>query len=346
MEIMKPTILTFEQALDRSNTDSPHLLLGNGFSIACRSDIFTYDALFDNADFEDLSTHAREAFDALGTTDFEAVMQALERASALIELYEPASQSLADEMRADSEALREVLINAIADSHPDHPNQISDNSYASCKHFLSHFDRIYTLNYDLLLYWTLMQSEIAPPLNFDDGFRTPDEGERDYVTWEPENTYNQDLYYLHGALHIFDDRTEIQKFTWINTKTRLTEQIRSALRNEMYPLFVAEGNQSQKFDNIRHSDFLSKAYRSFLNIRNTLFIYGHSLHPSDEHFLRCIEKGYLDQLFISIYGDPLEEDNQRVINRARQLSRNREEEKEEHPLDVRFFDAESASVWN
>ena len=45
-------LLTFEQALARVRAGKvPHLLLGNGFSRACREDIFADHALFDRADF-------------------------------------------------------------------------------------------------------------------------------------------------------------------------------------------------------------------------------------------------------------------------------------------------------
>jgi hypothetical protein len=71
-----PAIISFEEALAKSE-GKKHLLLGNGFSRACRDDIFAYSALFQRADFSALSPTARNAFDSLGTTDFEIVMKAL-----------------------------------------------------------------------------------------------------------------------------------------------------------------------------------------------------------------------------------------------------------------------------
>jgi len=41
------TILTFEAALSAAN-GKKHLLLGNGFSIALKPDIFTYGSLYEN----------------------------------------------------------------------------------------------------------------------------------------------------------------------------------------------------------------------------------------------------------------------------------------------------------
>jgi len=216
------------------------------------------------------------------------------------------------------------------------------DEYQHCKQFLQHFERIFTLNYDLLLYWTLMQEDIIPNLRCDDGFRKPEDKDAEYVTWEPENTYSQNIYYLHGALHIFDAGSEIQKYTWIDTGIPLMEQIRDALEKNYFPLFVAEGTSEEKLTRIKHSDYLSKAYRSFIPIKGALFIYGHSLSDNDNHILRLIEIGKISQLYVSIYGNPEDENNIKLIQKANALTTARHPR---NPLEVFFYDAESAQVW-
>jgi Domain of unknown function (DUF4917) len=335
--------MSFQEALGLVEGGKPaHVLLGNGFSRACRDDIFAYGALFDRANFESLSPHARLAFDALGTTDFEVVMRVLRQAAILIELYSAESPDLADRLRLDANGLREVLVSTIASSHPERPGDIDAESYAACKRFLSCFARIFTLNYDLLLYWALMQSEIAPDVRCDDGFRKPDDPSAEYVTWEPENSYDQNVYYLHGALHLFDAGSEIQKYTWVNTGVPLIEQVRNALENNLYPLFVAEGESEKKLERIRHSDFLSKAQRSLLGIGGALFTYGLSLAPSDAHILRLIVKSKVRQLFVGIFGDPDQLSNREIIVRAKALASQRPQTK---PLSVHFYEAATARAW-
>ena len=47
-----PDIISFEEAIsDSEQYKKRHLLLGNGFSIGCRADIFHYESLFGEADF-------------------------------------------------------------------------------------------------------------------------------------------------------------------------------------------------------------------------------------------------------------------------------------------------------
>ena len=337
-------VLSFEEALQAVNCrGQPHLLLGNGFSRACRNDIFAYDSLFDRADFEALTPEARQAFDVLGTTDFEVVMKSLRRASSLVGLYAgDASEEISRRMVADADGLREVLVSAIAGSHPDLPSEIPPEQYSACRHFLSHFKNIYTFNHDLLLYWALMQSELPPGLTHDDGFRTPEGGAHNYVTWSIENSNSQNVYYIHGELHVFDAGKDLKKYTWINTGVRLIDQIRSALEHNLYPLFVAEGESAQKMDRINHSGWLSRSYRSFSGLGGCIFIYGHSLDDNDEHIIKRLDKGKCSQIFVSLYGDPDSPDNQRII---RKMELMRDLRPARRPLEVHFYDAASARVW-
>ncbi len=334
-------LLTFEEALKKAEKP-PHVLVGNGFSIACRADIFQYGKLFDRADFKNLDDTARAAFSALETTDFEVVMRALRQAAKLAEVYAKDHPDLAERLGRDADGLREVLASTIASSHPDRPADIKPDQYSACRTFLSNFKSIYTLNYDLLLYWALMQSEVVPQIGGDDGFRQPEGGPEDYVTWEVDRTDAQSIHYLHGALHIFDAGAEVQKYTWCNTGLALIDQIRAALAANKYPLFVAEGSANEKLERIQHSGFLNRSYRSFAKISGPLFIFGHSLAENDEHILHLIDRGKMNPLFVGLFGDPAGESNRRIIERAERFSAARTSRR---AATVHFFDVETAEVW-
>ncbi len=206
---------------------------------------------------------------------------------------------------------------------------------------MGNFDRLFTTNYDLLLYWALMQRELEPDIPCDDGFRKP-EADAAYVTWEPENTYTQNVYYLHGGLHLFDAGAQLQKYTWLNTGIPLIQQIRAALKRDLYPLFVAEGTSAQKLDRIRHHAYLSKAERSLGNIGGSLFTYGLSLAPNDEHILKGVFNSKVSTLYVSLFGDSKSPSNRKIIASAQGLIDQRPKRK---PLKVEFYDAQSAAVW-
>lgn len=335
-------VLDFDEALGKVSQSKKHLLMGNGFSQALRPDIFNYGALFDMANFEGLPSRIRDAFEVLDTRDFEYVMKALSDSSLVSQVYLEGDSAVPDKMREDYGSLKEVLVNAIAHSHPDRPHEIGASPYAFCKRFLSNFEKKYTLNYDLLLYWALMQNEVEPRIDFDDGFRKPYSGDEEYVSWEIEHTNTQTVHYLHGAMHLYDAGNELQKYTWVNTGVPLIEQIRSALSADKFPLFVSEGESHKKIQKINHSNYLSRSLRSFSNIQGSLFVYGHSLADNDWHILRLIEVNRIRQLFVSIFGDPDNDENKRVMERAVNIKEQRPSWK---PLEVLFYDAQSAKVW-
>jgi hypothetical protein len=345
-------IISFNEALqiDRRNAKTnrsgdiqkPHLLLANGFSIACRSDIFVYKRLFEQADFSN-SPEAAKTFSRLGTTDFEKVIRSLQDAAKVASVYRPMDEELVTKLLKDADLLKELLVQTIASSHPERPTDIQDKEYQACYKFLNYFASIYTVNYDLLLYWALMHGSDGNGGGFKDGFAKPeDDYDATYVSWQE----NGNVWYLHGALHLFDARTEIQKFTWSNTGIRLIEQTRTALNKNFFPLFVAEGTSQEKLERITHSAYLSKALRSFeerMNvISSSLFVFGHSFSENDEHILKCIEKGRISKLFIGLHGDTTTKSNKDIINRAERLKNRRDQD---YPLEISFFDASTANVW-
>lgn len=338
-----PKVISFGDAVAAVKGSRTHLLLGNGFSRAFRDDIFAYDALFSKADFKSLSPYIPETFKALGTTDFEVMIRALRQAAVVVQVYlSGKGKGVSKQLLADSEALRELLARTIAQNHPDRPRDVTLAQYTACKAFLGNFENIYTVNYDLLLYWVLMQDEVEPEIVCDDGFRQPDGGEQDYVTWDVQKTNSQNIHYLHGALHIFDAGHEVQKFTWRNTQIALVDQIRAALASDRFPLFVAEGKADEKLNRIQHSGMLNRAYRSFSAIGGNLFVFGLSFAGNDEHLLKLLDKKGPRCIYVSLFGKHDSDANKRIIRRASQI---RERRPQKNPVDVIFYDAKTAKVW-
>ncbi|MBP2167009.1 hypothetical protein J2125_000201 [Erwinia toletana] len=336
-------MLTFKQALEKSSGHARRALLGNGFSIACRPQIFLYGKLFEQADFSKLSPSAKKVFENLKTEDFEKVISTLQDSCLALTAYTGDNDELIRSMDSDALALRELLVQTLALSHPAHPGELDESEYQHCKSFLENFDRIYTLNYDLLLYWVCMHCAEGEEPSCDDGFRKAYQNyDAPYVTWEPTNAHKQSMFFLHGALHLFDAGYELRKYTWVNTNVKLIDQIRTAISNNLFPVFVSEGKSKEKIERIRHNDYLAKAYRSFVEIGGALFIYGHSLAENDEHFLKKIEQGKIRQLYVGIYGDADSELNAKIITRANLMAINRKK----GTLEVFFYDAKSANVWS
>ncbi|PHR22447.1 MAG: DUF4917 domain-containing protein [Hoeflea sp.] len=336
-------IHSFEDCLKRAGARK-HVLLGNGFSIALKPDIFSYGSLFSKADFSSVP-YAQAVFEALGTQDFEAVIRLLVDMAKILACYKESSPELVEQIEKDASAIKTILANAIALNHPDRPYDIDNEQYAACRAFLVNFDHIYTLNYDVLLYWALMHDDVDElNIRCDDGFRHPEGNEAaPYVSWQDSNSPT--VHFLHGALHIFDAGYEITKYTWSKTDIPIVEQVRSALDEEKYPLFVAEGHSHDKLDKIMHSAYLHKALRSFSSISGSLFVFGHSFDDNDDHVLRKVPEGRISDLFVGLFGDPDSESNRRIIAKAFSFADFRAETPRKNKLSVHFFDVDTAKVW-
>lgn len=355
--MIKPT--TFLEAIaDSKRCAKRHLLLGNGFSIGCRADIFHYASLYGQADFSKIP-EVQKVFETLGTQDFEVAIKALERGARLLPIYVPTHPDAADAMLAHAAALKDVLVSTIAKNHPDVPGSVPDEKFWACRQFLNHFlgpdnkdGQVYTLNYDLLLYWTLMHED-APfgdrlALAKNDGFgNDEDDPNADYVVWQGETAaHSARVHFLHGALHLFDAGSELKKYTWVRKGTPLIVQSREAINANAFPLFVAEGTSVQKKNKIRHNAYLYQSFKQLTANAQTgthcFFIFGHSLAENDDHILTRLGRGRFKKLYVGIFGDANSIDNKKIIARAHALAAMRHER---FPLEVSFFDSATANVW-
>jgi len=356
-----PKVISFQQAiLDSAHYGKRHLMLGNGFSIACKPDIFHYGSLFEAADFSAIP-EVKTAFTVLNTQDFEVVIRSLDDGAKLLPIYAAESADSTRLMQKHAESLKEILISTIADNHPAGPHEIDESKIWACREFLSHFlnpdDKrcgyVFTLNYDLLLYWVLMNEgnefdENRVRLKRNDGFgNDEDDPFTEYVVWQGETAaHSANVHYLHGALHLFDSGSELLKYTWVRSGERLVDQTRNALGDNKFPLFVSEGDSVKKKNRIRHNAYLYQGYKVLTaNVQTAshcFFIFGHSLAKNDDHILMRLARGKFKKLYVGLHGDPDSEWNQGIASRARYLAAQRQRK---YPLDVVFFDSASANVW-
>jgi len=351
-------VISFADAIAHSEKyKKRHLLLGNGFSIGCRADIFHYASLYSKADFS-AAPEVESVFKAYDTQDFEVVIRALESAAKILSLYVPQSEAGKAKMLEHAALLKEILVTTVSGNHPNLPSEIRDDEFWACRKFLRNFlsgekkGHVFTLNYDLLLYWSVMHDdnpfEDVPDLSKNDSFgNDEDEPDADYVVWQGETAaHSANIHYLHGALHLFDAGSELQKYTWVRKGDPLVDQSREALAQNKFPLFVAEGTSRQKKAKIRHNAYLYQCFKVLTANANIgthcFFVFGHSLADNDDHILRRLGKGSFKTLYVSLYGDPNGDANKNIIARANALAAMRHERK---PLEVIFFDAASANVW-
>ncbi len=328
-------LISFTGALKKvKNLNECHVLIGNGFSIACAPELFSYQGIHEVANANGLDNKVKRIFKALGTNDFEEVIQKMENSAKLINIYSKSYRDLAEKLIKDSKNLRKKLVETIALNHPMSPHDIPPERYLSCCAFLANFKKIFTTNYDLLLYWTCFRSRT---FTSDDGFRNSGE----HLTWN--NCSTQNLFYLHGALHLYQNGNNIIKLAYKSTGEPLFIQINLELQDNKYPLIVTGGASEDKLSRILRNRYLKHCYQNLSKLKGALFIHGLSLADNDEHLLKAIETGKVKQLFISIHKDAGTPQNKRIIGKIEALRVQRDSKK---PLETCYYDADSAAVWD
>ncbi|CAH6870852.1 conserved hypothetical protein [Vibrio chagasii] len=318
---------TFEEKLDSLEVEeTPSVLLANGFSQAWNHNIFNYENLLQRANFGARDRNIKDIFNKFETFDFEQVMRALEAAETVCESY-GVNRAKIDEIRADQEQLKNSLIQVISQTHPLRSSSVTVAQYEAAKPFIIQFENIFTLNYDLLLYWIVNKSDIDPEGYFtDDGFRR--------TTWE--NMDDQNVFFLHGGLHIYDTETRIKKQAFRGQADEsIVDQVRDNLNQGKFPLFVSEPTHQKKRSRIEHNPYLNSCFKALKKLSGPLFIHGHSMAENDKHIFDQINESDVDKVFISIFGDENSDANKETMANARRFI----------DADIEFYDASTAPIW-
>lgn len=328
-----------------------HLLAGNGFSSSLHRDIFSYSALKRNlrtAEFS-IGPKIHNVFSHIGSDDFEEAIKRLLNAEPISAEYGLASGA----MSSDSEILKDELISAISRTHPAHPwDGITESNYSKCGDFLRRFKSIYTLNYDLLLYWTINRAKLTQ--RFRDGFkRVPSTVGR--LVWTGEK---QNLFHLHGGLHLYKilwnteniaEFESISDYEYIKIEnTRQTEnlvdQVQDKLNKKIYPVTIAEGDSASKKKKVMGEKMLRHAYFSFQHMSGTLYTFGVGLDKhQDNHLIEAIEFSNLNKVCIGVY-QPDHRTLSAIDLKFTQLNYERSQ-RSRPPIVVQFYNTSTFSIW-
>lgn len=328
-----------------------HLLLGNGFSMSYDSGIFSYNAL--SKFLENLENDIlQKLFQIIKTSNFELLMEQLDNVAQIADVF-GADKIVVQNIRKATETLKESLIDAIKELHPEHVFSVPDEKSKACAGFLNEYlsnnGNIFTTNYDLLLYWVLMRNQLD---RIGDGFGRESDDTDEWI--EPENrewselrwgknSDTQSIYYIHGALHLFDTGIDIIKEEYTSEHV-LLENIKTRMAKKEYPIFVTAGNGEEKLSHIRHNRYLTYCYDTLSNIGGSLICFGFGFGNYDEHIIAAINKAakkkkdengnwlpFLMSVYIGVYS---ENDIQHIKSIEKKFK-----------VPVRIFDVKTANVW-
>jgi len=256
-----------------SHRYSHALLTGNGASLAVWP-LFSYASLYDEAD---LTPRDERLFTRLETQNFESVLDALRIARVACRGAGHETRSIWNQYRR----IRRALVRTVASVHVPW-DRIKVSSVQIMRAGLRHFDYVFSTNYDLLHYWTLMS-------------RPRGSGFVDFI-WGDNHSFDSTntvalgartkILYLHGALHLYRDSEGVTR-----KRVAAGRNLLSAFAQSTdVPVFVSEGRSSDKEAAIRRDPYLSFAYETFSRECDSLVVFGHALRGHDAHLRRVIRR--------------------------------------------------------
>jgi len=313
------------------------IVLGNGASIAFDGK-FGYASLRERAQADGLiEADVQLVFDHLATLDFELVLRMLWHANKINEALSIEEPRTA----AAYSSVRDALIQVVRSIHVGY-EQVAERLPLAAN-FMRHFATVASLNYDVLVYWTILAGNAEGNQHkFKDCF--VDEGHF-RQSWselrEPiaPATATTIVGYPHGNLSIAADFTGDER-KLVAGGANLLETIFGRWNSGNYgPVFVSEGTSAQKLASIRRSPYLMTMHGELLpSMRESVTIFGWSIGENDLHLLDAIcHGGALRFAFAVDPGSPgLEQEKARVeaLIVERQAA-----------AKVRFFDRASPGCW-
>lgn len=258
--------------------------------------------------------------------------------------------SLVEALTNANQLLQKSLIDAVSTLHPEHVFEVSEEKSEACHTFLNEYlendGKVFSTNYDLLLYWVLMrnQSQFA-----NDGFgrehlnpvetrRKQEEAEYGELRWG-KNKQEQKVFHVHGTLPIFDTEIEIEKEVYRDEKY-LLENIKERMNNKEYPIFVTAGDGHEKLKQIYRNRYLTHCYENLSNITGSLISFGFNFGEYDDHIIEAVNKAAKrgaqsgEKLF-SIYIGVFNEDDLEHIKSIQQY----------FDCKVNVYNSQTANIW-
>lgn len=241
---------------DLTNHGWGDVLIGNGSSRSV-SERFDYKSLLSVATTKiepPLDDSDRAFFEGLVTTDFERVLSALNTGLLVNGVLSLPTSPIEDRY----DGIRMALCRAVNYVHPGY-SDVGLDKLDRANSVLSQFKRVFTTNYDLLVYWAVMRDSTQFVDFFwgsGNGFNPLD------VEIFGANVNRTQVYYLHGALMIFLGSNGLEAKLAAGA-SGLLARINSRISDGDSPIFVSEGEPRQKLLAIRRHSYLEFALGSF-----------------------------------------------------------------------------------
>lgn len=300
------------------------LLLGNGFSLArTEFEIFAQKNILEtvktkvkiegiielkSAVNQNIEEYIRYLHDYPGFVKFFCDTEYLKRSGIGLEegqdLHEYC-KNLSITFKELTNNFKTKLLEVFGDSHPKTFND-SSSDVTNCVNFLSYFHKIFTINYDLLLYWIVQKANDTYSLKkFKDGFARQEENKN--LIGFSHRYPSMNVHFLHGAIHLVNENSSASKIRR-NGSGKLVDILDIIKKdNNLQSLMVIEGTSEDKLSVIERNFYLYESLDTLRCLKEDLMIHGCSIlnHSgvinNDAHLWRSIMNSKVENIYIGVF---------------------------------------------
>ncbi len=328
------SILTYQDITEeiKTNYDKKNqksILLGNGFSIGYEADFFNYKKLI-HAVKDKISDAGASLTELLNNKENpEYILKIMFDSTECIPIVNRPYLSIANinkplgELKEDRQLLKKSLIDVFESEHPEYKVE-SEDLLSTCADKLKIYNQVYTTNYDLILYWSILKAnELSKENHFKDGFYRNKNLAGEFLEddhlllWTPGNGHFN-VMYLHGAIHLIrsksknpSDEGNIYKIKKAKDETFHLKDVIKQLRNDMSyeNIVILEGTSEAKMELIINNPYLIRGLDRLSRSSGCFVVYGCSILKSndkinnDEHIWTRIINANINKLYIGIHDD-------------------------------------------
>jgi hypothetical protein len=240
--------------------------------------------------------------------------------------------------------IRAALVKTVQEVHPTY--EIVKPHLGPMYRFMKPFDTVLSLNYDLTVYWAMLEGNRQLGQWFKDCFVTGGIFNDDWESLRaPYGAAGGAtlVFYPHGNLTLATDVVgwERKLAAGQGGNSILTRILDAWKEGEKLPLFVSEGGTKQKHTAILRSGYLSTVYSAVMSdLGDSLAIFGANLGAVDDHLLGQACRS-VERIAKSVWRGP------RTVEQvqAECLDFKTRAHKHNAALAIEFFDSDSDGCW-
>ncbi|MBA4356805.1 MAG: hypothetical protein C0405_03665, partial [Desulfovibrio sp.] len=322
------------------------LLLGNGASCAI-SYGFNYSSLLNVAVLNRfINSSGRKLFELMGNNDFEMAIRIVDESKHVFDALNVRRRNRI-KLNSMRNSVKDALIKSVGLTHATAYADFlekRDNIVFFCQNFRT----IFSINYDLLLYWMMMyaMNHNNCRSQFKDCFQYGQFVEDYEYLRQPLPPFQSStlVFYPHGHLALLCDRTGRETKISANGNSLVGAIAGEWERNGNRPLFVSEGDTASKLLAIDRSHYLRCTLQEINNQKESVAIYGWSMSQQDTHLIEAICNSGTQRIAISIHETPEEATQLKIVRARGRIIETYARLGRQLPI-IEFYRADSPGCW-